>query len=304
MIDFASIPASKALEIIHNSVSNNGFDFTYTGSVDELDLFNEVNRKLIELEKSFEVKNTELESIRILAMEFRVSTEYKEEVLTRINWLQRLYKAKEEIGSIDTLEKVKQLRKLISPVQTCPMKQQLMTLITELEQSLPEADLIQSEFTSEQRLMEKAIVEAGDVFINLGKVGRESVIIEVISQYGEDARIDIVTEMAAVLEQRVKSLSEEENHTELLMKLEQLPLGSMAGLTKDRKASIVKILMKQRKWNGLAALDRDIARLNHSIAKEEQEKEEAEHTIQTNAGKASVTLNVNAEDNELIKYDK
>ncbi|MEC2071343.1 hypothetical protein [Alkalihalophilus marmarensis] len=304
MIDLTSTPASQAQQLHKKSLSSSDLQFTYTGCIDETALYDDINRKLIELEKSLEIDNVELETIKVLASEFKVSTEFKEEILMRIDWLERLYKAKEEIGSIDTLEKAKQLRRLISPVQTCPMKQQLMTLIAELEQSLSEAHLVPSEIQSEHRLMEESLEEAGDVFLNLGKVGRESVIADVISRFGENTSIDIITEMAEELEQRVKALSEEENHNELLVELEQLPLKSFAELTKGRKASIVKNLIKQSKWSGLAALDRQIAQLDRSLAKKEHEKNEAENTILTNEGKATTTLNINDEVNGLIKSNK
>ncbi|MDV2886378.1 hypothetical protein RYX45_14405 [Alkalihalophilus pseudofirmus] len=304
MIDFTFTPSSKAEQLYKKVLNSNDLEITYTSCAYEDALYHNMIRALIDIEKSLEVDNAKLASVKEMFSEFRgTKRDKKEEILQRIDWVQSLYKAKENIESIESLEEAKQFRRIISGVQTCPMKQQLMAKIVELEQSLSQPDLIPTEISSEQRLMAKAGEEAGDVFINLGKVGREFVITDVIRQFGESASLVNVKEIAEGLEQRVKALSEETNKNKLLMKLEQLPLASFVELNKDRKEVIVERLIKQSKWSGLATLDRQITQVDRSIAKEEQEKSEDENTFLTNDGKVAYTLCIDEDDSEFIKYN-
>ncbi|TRM10709.1 hypothetical protein FH966_02690 [Lentibacillus cibarius] len=293
MIDYKSIPSSTAQQLNDATLFDDEFVFTYTGSIDEKKLYDDINKRLTGLETSLDRNKEELEAINHMTADFCVANDEKEEVLLRVGWLRRLYQVKEEIETVDTKQKTKSLRRLLSPVQTCPMKNQLMTKMDELEQSLPEEDDISSEPSNEQQLMEKAIEEAGDVFINLGKTGRDFVIAGVLEQFRGNANVDTVKESAIAIEQRVKALSDVNDQNEVIASLEQLPLKSFAGLKTDRKVVIANRLIESNKWNGLAAMDRQIAQLDRAITKEEKEKEEAENTVLTEDGKAALTLNIN-----------
>lgn len=291
MLDFKFLPSSKAQQLSDIQITENEFSFTFTEHADEKKLYKEISMRLIALEKSLDVNKKELEDIYNKTQGFQLAIEEKEEVLLRLDWLNRLYKAKEEIKSVETKEKAKQLHRLISPVQTCPMKKQLMSEINSLEQSLPEEKVIFEKPSNEQILMEKAIEEVGDIFINLGKAGRAFVISDVLKRFGDSASIKDIKDSTLKLEQHVKDLAEINNPTELLNHLEQLPLQSFSDLEVGKKEKVVERILKNSQWNGLSSLDRTIAQLDKVITKEERDQYERENfIILQNGEKASVSL--------------
>lgn len=291
MFDIDSLPSSKAVPVNGISLTNKDFEFTYTASVDEKKLYKDISMRLIALEKSQDVNKKELEAINHMVEGFQIAIDEKEEILLRIDWLHRLYKVKEEIEFVDTKEKVYALQTVIATVQTCPMKNELMAELNSLEQSLPSGVEDSEMLSSEQLLMEKAIEEAGDVFINLGKAGREFVIADVLNQFGDDSSIANVKECAIALEKRVESLSEVSERIELITHLEQLPLPTFTVLEAERKEKIMDHLIETSKWNGLTSLDRNIAQLDKAITKEELEQYEKENAIiLSNGNKAAETI--------------
>lgn len=301
MINYKFIPASTAQQLSEVSKLNCEFEFTITESIDEKKLFDTINTKLIALETKIEIDIVELNAISKMVEEFRIAIDEKEELHLRIDWLKRLYQAKEEIQAVDNKEKAKRLRKLIISVQTCPLKQQLLSKLDELEQSLNEENAILAEFSREQQLMEKAIKEAGDVFINLGKVGREFVIASVLQQFGERTSMDSVKENAVAIEQRVTMLAELNDPDEMISCLKQLPLSSFNQLKTSIKEEIAKRLIDHNKWNGLSALDRQIVHLEKVINNEERKQEEAKYTIETENGRAAFALNVENDNLGIVK---
>lgn len=289
MFDINALPSTIAEPLSIARLTLEEVTLTYTENKDEEKLYKELSHRLIELERSLEVNKEELQLISELANSFQTSIDEKEEILLRIDWLNRLYRVKEEVTEIYTNEKAKQLRRLLSPVQTCPLKKQLMEQIDILEKSLPEEKI---PVTQEQQLMERAIEEIGADFINLGKAGRDFVISEVLEQFGDNATMENVKTSTLALEQRVKDLLTVNDPTKLLNQLENLPLKLFSEFKNDRKEAIVNRLMQHKKWNGLAALDRIIVQLNRAITAEQKKKEEMENTILTADGKAALVLDI------------
>lgn len=292
MIDFTSIPTSTAQQLYENNFFNIKYKFTYTGSIDEKKLYHAISTRLIALETSLDINRAELEAINNMAKEFQTITDEKDEVLLRIDWLHRLYQTKEEIGFVDTKEKAKYLSRLLAHVQTCPLKKQLMVELDLLEQTLPEEKIAVIVPSINEQIMERAIEEIGELFINLGKVGREFVITSVLEKFGDNANVDNVKESAFSIEQRVSVLSKVTDPAELIASLEQLPLQSFVDLNNDRKEEVAKRLFEQNKWNGLAALDRRIIQLVRAISIDDRKQEVAENNIQTKDGNAVLTLNI------------
>ncbi|KAB7706671.1 hypothetical protein F9802_10790 [Bacillus aerolatus] len=303
MIDFSSLPSSEAEAFKESPVSTENIYFTFEENIDEQILYRKLNERLSALESSVKTNNQELAFIHQAAGSFKMALEEKEEVIIRIDWLRRLYEAKEAISSVDTKEEADYLRRLIASVQTCPMKNELVEKIDSLEQSLPSGMQAPVELSRHQKLMEKAIREAGDVFINLGKTGREHVITGVLERFGNQANVERVKEQSATLEESVKSLLEVKGSAELISRLEQLPLASFSELSIGRKKALAERLLKNGNWDGLASIDRMIVRLDQGIKKEEQECEEAKNKITTPDGKAALTLDVNKDDGGIVKFD-
>lgn len=272
MIDFSSLPSSEAEPLNEINVPTKGVRFTFTGSIDESNLYNDINKRLSILETSLEIDKEELNAIQQENDNFRVSIDEKEEVMLRIDWLRRLYEVKEVIQSVETKEHAEQLRRKITSVQTCPLKNELMATLESLAQSLPSEQTEQSQLSPEQELMEKAIVEAGDAFINLGRAGREYVVTKVIEEFGKDVPVASIQEAVSALEEQVARLAGIDDVEELQTQLETLPLSNYSRLSSERKQTVAEKLIENRQWKGLASLDRLIHQLDAKLsAAEEQE---------------------------------
>lgn len=292
MINFSSLPFSEAELVSEVAVSIEGVRFTFHENQDERKIYNDLNKRLGVLETSLEMDNEELASIHQATDSFKVAIDDKEEVLLRIDWLRRLYEVKEVIQSVDTKEYAERLRTMIASVQTCPMKNELMDELNSLIASIPSEQVGQEQMSLEQELMEKAIEEAGDVFINLGKAGREFVIEGVIKQSVKKATVEDVKENTIALEQRVESLADLKGQEELIHQLESLPIASFSPLSNERKARIAEKLLEMKNWNGLATLERVILQMDRFLTNEEQKQQEAKNTIVTSNGNAALTLDI------------
>src|SRR5699024_9967545 len=130
-----------------------------------------------------------------------------------------------------------------------------------LVESLLSEQVDEVQMTSEETLMEFAIENAGDDFINLGKAGREHVINILLEKFGEDVPVASIQEAVAALEQQVANLTEIEDAQALQAQLEALPLSNYSGLSSERKHMVAEQLIENKQWNGLASLDRLIRQL-------------------------------------------
>lgn len=291
MFDFTSLPSSVAKPLNVLDLTEKYNNFTFTQFIDEGKLYSEINNELIKLETSTELNSIGLEKIIRLSEQLQGEQEWKEEVLSRIDWLHRLYKAKAEMGSVGTKEELKQLRVLVAPVQTCPLKTQMLAEIDSLEASMSLEDT-SKEQTGFELLMEKAVNEVGKEFINLGKVGREYVITEVLIQEGNQATTAHVQTLAGQLEQRVLLLSGIEDRAELIAELDQLPLAFFASLHEAKKERVAEALIQEKGWTGLFSLERKITQISNAIDREEREKYERENVIDLPDGKAAATIDL------------
>lgn len=66
------------------------------------------------------VSSEALQNVIDDAKEFRFRVDEKEEVLMRINWLERLAKVQQDLSDVQTKEEVEQLKRSISSCQTSP----------------------------------------------------------------------------------------------------------------------------------------------------------------------------------------
>lgn len=271
MIDFSLLPGSNATDNIDVDalLSDKKLNYyTSTAVSDEIALYNDLNARLIDLEMALEINADALQAITEDTSKMVIRWDEKEELLLRINWLNRLHKVQQEINDVTTYEHVKKLRSHISSCQTSPLKKQLQDRLDDLLARLPQEVI---EKTATEKLMELAIEQAGDDFINLGKAGREYVVKDSLKKFGEDVPVASIQEAVSALECQVDSLAEIEDVQTLQNQLEALPLSNYPHLTAERKQTVAEQLVENKQWKGLASLDRLIHRLDAKLSTEEVE---------------------------------
>lgn len=297
MFNTSTLPGSVAVPLSTELPELQGLNYTAKEGKDETPIYEELNDRLMQLETSTELHEEELNAIEESSVELVVSIDAKKEVQLRIDWLKRLYDVRKTLPSVFTVTEIERLRTMLSSVQTCPLKSELLTRLDCLTVSLSAetVPIIKSKF---DLLMEIAIEQAGEDFINLGKAGRDSVIADVLKQsVKKQATIEAVQEHSKALEERVEALTAINESKELIEQLDILPLTSFHALPAERRGRIAEDLLENNKWIGLASLDRMIAHLDRAITNEEQQQEEAKNKILTLDGKAALTLDIkNLED--------
>lgn len=273
MFNTSTLPGSFATPALEPVVSE-GFYYTVTASQDETPIYQKLNERLTRLETSTDVQVEELQAIEKASTELIINVEAKGEIELRIDWLKRLYDVKDALHTVSTYAETKRLRAKLSPVQTCPLKSELLTALDRLAESIP-AETEPAFSSANERVMEFAIEQAGDGFINLGKAGREHVVKDVLKEFGEDVPVASIQEAVSALERQVAGLAEIEDAKTLQKQLETLPLPSYAVLSTERKQMVAEQLMQSRQRKGLASLSRLIHQLDAKLsAAEEQEQSE------------------------------
>lgn len=76
---------------------------------DEIALYNDINVRLIELEKALNIDLDVLQAIIEYTSQMVFRWDEKEELLLRINWLNRLYKVEQEIDEVTPYDQAKEL---------------------------------------------------------------------------------------------------------------------------------------------------------------------------------------------------
>lgn len=259
--------------------------------MDEDQLYKDLNTRLLTLEIAITIDEKSLQLIIQDAKGLRFSVGEKEEVLMRIDWLKRLEQVQENLGDVQTKEEAQKQMRLILSCQTSPLKNQLTIQLDQLIESLPSESNETIQVSAEESLMEKAIEEAGNAFINLGRSGRDFIIVDVIRQFGEKATIEAIIEHTVQLEQCVVSLADVKGKAELIRKLESLPIASFSTMPAERKAEIGERLLEANQWSGLATLERMILHWNRFLTNEEEKQQEVENTIHLSKAEATLTLN-------------
>lgn len=294
MWDIKVLPSSVAEKLIDEQLSFNNIKFSSTENIDG-HIYEKSNNRLIKLEQSLKVNEKKLQQINSLVDKIKTSINKKEEILLRINWLTRLYKVKGKIEKTETIEEVRQLERLLTSVQTCPLKKQLLNEIKRIKKLLPIKDELLKE---EDQLMERAINDIGNRFINLGKVGRKFIIESALKQYGKQVSTKRIISLLEQLEQQVDLLFTIEGKNEMMTKLNELPIQHFNHLNREHQKLIVEQLMVNKNWNGLAALDRQIKHLDKTITKE---LEEAKKTNESADHKGDTVLNMNSSAKGIVK---
>lgn len=205
MGDFTWLPGSIAVDSIDALLADKKFNYTSMAVSDEMALYNTINVRLIELQKALNIDLDVLQAIIEDTSQMVFRWDEKEELLLRINWLNRLYKVQQEIDEVTTHDRAKELHSHISTCQTSPLKKQLQDRLDDLLSTLPKEVI---EKTAKEKLMEFAIEKVGDDFINLGRAGREYVINDLLKKLGEDVPVASIQETVSTLEEQVARLAE------------------------------------------------------------------------------------------------
>ncbi|MFD0942360.1 hypothetical protein [Savagea faecisuis] len=270
MINFMSFPGSSAVEVSKASVLDESLKYTSTIVVDEIGLYEDLNIRLMELEKALDIDVEALQSIIDDTSKMMIRWGEKNELLLRINWLERLLKVQQEINNVTTYKQADELRIYISSCQTSPLKKQLQERLDDLLEALPQESI---EKTDIEQLMDFAIENVGDDFINLGKSGREEVINRLYTQFGVNVPVNKIQDEVIALEEKVARLVKVEDVQILRDQLETLPLSNYPRLSSERKQVVTEQLMESRQWKGLASLDRLIHQLDAKQRVAEEQKD-------------------------------
>ncbi|WP_153730409.1 hypothetical protein [Sporosarcina obsidiansis] len=297
MIEYSNLPGSLATSVVEPVVSE-GFYYTVTASRDEAPFYQELNERLTKLETSIDVQIEELQAIEKASTELIFNVEAKGEVELRIDWLKRLFDVEDALPSVSTCTEAERLRATLSSVQTCPMKSELLIVLDSLATSLPDETETVS-LSANDRVMEFAIEQAGDGFINLGRAGRERVVKDLLKRFGEDVPLAYIQEAVSEIEGQVVRLAEIEDAKTLQKQLETLPLPSYAGLSTERKQMVSEQLIQSRQWKGLASLSRLIHQLDAKLISTAEEQEE----LETMNDYSSAVLDVKHLDSDKIHFN-
>ncbi len=262
MFEFQSLPSSKAQDVDELFEYKEGIRFTAYKNEDENTFYQSLDQQLRMLENENKIETEKLTVIEQAANELTFAIEEKEDMLRRIKWLWLLHETRGGLNALQTREEVSTVKYALSEVQASPLKTQLMTELDQLAQSLPT-----KERSFKDQLMEMAFEQAGEDFINLGKVGRTFIIERLLAEGSTTVEaIQIETDR---LNEIVASLCATTDAAEFLAQIEQLPLTSYAKILPHRREALIHRLMKENDWHDLLALDHKISQIDRKLAKEE-----------------------------------
>lgn len=263
MFDFTALPASQANNLDGSVKIIDGIDFTSHKNKQLVD--KALNESLVKLENSTDMHKEELKMIDEETAKYPSAVEEQLDIRQRIGWLHSLYKAKEEIEFIQTKEEASALLLSLTPVQNCPMKLELIKKLESLAMSLTS----EVDESIEERLMNQALEEAGDDFINMGSNGRAFIIKEVLQTEALNPTITNIKAQTAKLALNVERLQSISDKAEFHNLLTKLPLASWTKISADHQDEVISQLMLEGGWDSLMALEQTINRLYQSTVRAE-----------------------------------
>ena len=298
MLDFTSLPASKAVAINESLPFEENIDYTFTECIDEGFLYKELKARLSKLEVAVEVNEEELKDIQKKAAGFKIATEEREEIMLRCTWLENLYQVNSALPAVDSKAQAVKLRSSLQSVQTSPLKKELIERLFLLEKSFDDETTI---VTFEEKLMNEAVKQADAVFVNLGVAGRKYIVSSAVEKHGEKVQLTHLNQLAAELEEKVEALTTMDQAVKLKTRLEKLPLMHFPNLSALEKQQISQLLMENRDWHSLAELQRKINRHLKNLILQKEEQIIAENTINTSNGDVAQTLNIGKEIQDFLR---
>lgn len=296
MFDYTALPSSSGSVLSGEEGKMEGIYYTALERQDERRIYDELNDKLTRLETDTALHEDDLAVIEENVSAIVVSIELKEEIQLRIDWVKRLYEVRHSLSSTNTLSETERLRSLIAPVQTCPLKTVLSAELENVISSLP-VETKQIEKSVFDELMERAIEQAGEEFINLGAAGRAYVVEKLLAAEGTLVSVEMIQQASMELERQVTELHDALGIEDLRVKLEALPLPTFTNLLEEQKDVVIAKLQKADAWQGLASLNRMIDQLDQTEATlKELEISKSEN------GKIATAFDVSKLDSGKIRY--
>lgn len=267
---YAKLPASVGTTILEPILANQHIVYTYEENEDEIAIYHKLNQQLLTIERIETSESTLLETFKKDMQKLRMYLEGKKELQMRVNWLNRLYQAEEQLKTIQTKEDAKKLLRYISSCQTSPLKRNLSQKLDELIQSLPPVQVNKAPLTDAEALMSFTIEEVGNDFINLGKAGRKYIIQEVLERLGKDAPVEGIQEAVDSLNKRLNDLMGVSDLNVFQDELEALPLTFYKTLSSERKHQVAEQLMRSNEWKGLMSLSRSLRLVDKKLDEDEE----------------------------------
>lgn len=266
MFDFPTLPFSQA-QAAEEGERERRISFTAYENQDEKQLYTVLDKQLRRLENKEDIDEKQLIKLEQAAAEFMIAIEEKEDIYQRIYWLRMLFQAQEKLNTLQTKEEVSSLQFSLSEVQASPFKTKLMLELDQRAQVLP------TEVRSlKDQLMEKAFEQAGDDFINLGKMGRAFVIERLLAEGAWS--VEAIQEETKRLNELLASLRQTTDLDVFRSKIEQLPLSSYKSLSTEQQEELLNKLIKEADWTDLLVLDYTIARIEQEMIEKTIAQEE------------------------------
>lgn len=248
---FDTLPASVATneEVLVPEILNAG---QFIEAVDELALYQQLNKQLSELEVMVDYKDSQVKTIQVQIEKMMIRLDEKEELLMRCEWLITMKDIEGCLAQLTTLEVVKATRSKLSRVQTCPLKKKLQQKLETLEaQLIP----VENQLSPKEVLVEAIFATGNETFMNLGSTGRNYVLEEVVKS---DGKIETAIAKAKELEAFVQEIKQSRSVAFLHRALKQLPLLNFNTIPVEHEEEVLQILLDNANWNGLFQLDLQI----------------------------------------------
>ncbi len=225
-----------------------GYTVTSTEVMDEVPLYKQLSKQLIELETTTDYTVEQVQPIREIAEKMFLNIDEKAELLVRCDWLEVMKAIEKDIPTYNSLESVQAAKRQLGRVQTCPLKNGLKAKLEELEVQFATEKVL----SAKEQLVEDIFVTGNETFINLGTAGREFVLEAVLN---EQPSVELAITKAEELEAQVQAAKQSTTVEELKSKLEALPLANLANVPAEYEQEVLQKLLDQPTWNSLFNLD-------------------------------------------------
>lgn len=268
----------------HDEVSshlpNDLLRFTSEWAINEDNIYKALNERLMLIERSLNPSIEEIGKVESDSQQIQLLVDERHNLSLRIKGVRSLLVAKEQMSKFRFSNEVKAMIQSISFVSDSPLKQEIGDHLQILSEQLPE-DKQDFHETPIARLMNIAIEEAGNDFINHGKNGREYIVNKVFLELGKDASPRAIQLEAQNLKNDIEKLFGLDSSIEVLNCMIRLPLKNYHNLTLSMQEEIAKRIQTKEKVAELFSLEMLIENIFDEI---EDEKNKIDELYIMNAG--------------------
>lgn len=267
MFNYISLPSTVATDE-KITVPSDLTEVVSIGIQDEQNLYNDLSKKLIVLEKSLDYSLEAVNEVKEAAKQIIIAIDDKQELLMRCDWLITMLDVKNRINHLASLKEVDDAYKKLIRVQTCPLKNELMKQLDELKKKFEKEE---TALSAKETLIESIFETGNKTFINLGTTGRDAIIEEVLNG---DGKVETAIAKAEELEASVQFTKKYKTIGELKTALEKLPLKHYRNIPEESEAEVLQKLLDNSNWNGLFHLDRLIYQYTMQVKQLHEHKQD------------------------------